>query len=209
MTRVQQQYHLVSRMAGRTTSVEPWIQVTNSRVSEKPRVLWQLPVCARITQAFCCTYTSASVWFTPNIMDSLLDFDQEYLDAPWGPYGRDLTLGIVSLASKFILQVLNSTKVLNHDTYKDLVHNRPEGLGLLTISNHTRWVTGCSTFCAAAAAVVVIQQSTINCDGCADCGRCHDVETIRLCYFSWLEAAACQGQHAGATHSTALCTCLL
>ncbi|KAF6249537.1 hypothetical protein COO60DRAFT_950041 [Scenedesmus sp. NREL 46B-D3] len=70
-------------------------------------------------------------------MDSLLDFDQEYLGPPWGPYGRDLTLGIVSLASKFILQVLNSTKVLNQDTYTELVHNRPHGAGLLTISNHT------------------------------------------------------------------------
>lgn len=81
-------------------------------------------------------------------MDSLLDFDQEYLGPPWGPYGRDLTLGIVSLASKFILQVLNSTKVLNQDTYTELVHNRPHGAGLLTISNHTRCVTGCSPcFC--------------------------------------------------------------
>jgi hypothetical protein len=80
-------------------------------------------------------------------MDSLLDFDQEYLGPPWGPYGRDVTLGIVSLASKFILQVLNRTKVLNHDTYKDLVRNRPQGVGLLTISNHTRYVNRCSTCC--------------------------------------------------------------
>eukprot|EP00882_Tetradesmus_deserticola_P034280 GHRQ01039280.1.p1 GENE.GHRQ01039280.1~~GHRQ01039280.1.p1 ORF type:complete len:151 (-),score=9.98 GHRQ01039280.1:36-488(-) len=80
-------------------------------------------------------------------MDSLLDFDQEYLGPPWGPYGRDLTLGFVSLASKFIMQVLNSTKVLNHNTYQELVLNRPQGVGLLTISNHTRCVTGCSSCC--------------------------------------------------------------
>jgi hypothetical protein len=108
-------------------------------------------------------------------MDSLLDFDQEYLEAPWGPYGRDLTLGIVSLASKFILQVLNRTKVINHETYTDLVRNRPEGVGLLTISNHTRCVTGCSTCCAA---TVVIQQSTMHSDGCAALGMLDNANTL-------------------------------
>jgi hypothetical protein len=74
-------------------------------------------------------------------MDGLLDFDADYrraLTAPWGPYGRDLTLGVVALASKFLLQVLNSTTVLGHDTYTDLVYKRPPGVGLLTVSNHTR-----------------------------------------------------------------------
>lgn len=110
-------------------------------------------------------------------MDSLLDFDQEYLEPPWGPYGRDLTLGIVSMASKFILQVLNSTKVINHETYKELVHNRPEGVGLLTISNHTRCVTGCSTCCAATA---VIQQSTMQGDRCAALGMLDEVRVCKL-----------------------------
>lgn len=73
-------------------------------------------------------------------MDSLLDYDAEYLRPPWGKYGRDLTLGLVSLASKFVMQVLNTTRVLNHDVYTNLVFNRPAGVGLLTISNHTRYI---------------------------------------------------------------------
>jgi hypothetical protein len=96
-------------------------------------------------------------------MDGLLDFDQEYLGPPWGPYGRDVTLGIVSLATKFILQVLNRTKVLNHDTYKELVHNRPQGVGLLTISNHTRYANRCSTCCC----YCCHQHSTMHSDGYA------------------------------------------
>lgn len=75
-------------------------------------------------------------------MDSLLDYDSDLTRPPWGPYGRDLTLGLVSAVSKFVLQVLNETKVINHDTYLDLVHNRPPGVGLLTICNHTRCVLG-------------------------------------------------------------------
>lgn len=75
-------------------------------------------------------------------MDSLLDFDQELLAPPWGSLGRDAVLGAVAGVTKLLLNVLNSTRAINHDTYLDLVMHRPPGVGLLTISNHTRWVRG-------------------------------------------------------------------
>ncbi len=71
-------------------------------------------------------------------MDSLLDYDQDLLVPPWGSLGRDAVLGVVATVSKLLLNVLNSTRVINHDTYLDLVMHRPPGIGLLTISNHTR-----------------------------------------------------------------------
>lgn len=71
-------------------------------------------------------------------MDGLLDYDQDLLAPPWGALGRDLVLGAVAAVTKLLLNVLNTTRVINHDTYKDLVCSRPPGVGLLTISNHTR-----------------------------------------------------------------------
>ena len=76
-------------------------------------------------------------------MDSLLDYDQELLAPPWGPLGRDVVLGTVAAFSKLLLNVLNTTRVINHSTYTDLVMHRPQGVGLLTISNHTRCVDAC------------------------------------------------------------------
>jgi len=75
-------------------------------------------------------------------MDGLLDYDQDLLAPPWGPIGRDLVLGAVAAVTKLLLNVLNSTRVINHDTYTDLVCSRPPGVGLLTISNHTRCGAG-------------------------------------------------------------------
>lgn len=71
-------------------------------------------------------------------MDSLVEFDADFLAAPWGAAGRDATLGLVAGISKLVLQVLNSTRVNNHGTFTDLVFNRPPGVGLLTVCNHTR-----------------------------------------------------------------------
>jgi monolysocardiolipin acyltransferase len=71
-------------------------------------------------------------------MDSLLDYDQDLLAPPWGAFCRDAVLGVVATVSKLLLNVLNRTRVTNHDTYLDLVMHRPPGVGLLTISNHTR-----------------------------------------------------------------------
>lgn len=70
-----------------------------------------------------------------------MEHDHDFISAPWGPFGRDLTLGVVSLASKLVMQLLNTTHIINHDAYLDLIYNRPSGLGLLTICNHTRQVT--------------------------------------------------------------------
>lgn len=71
-------------------------------------------------------------------MDSLLDYDQDLLAPPWGPLGRDAVLGVVASASKLLLNLLNTTTVQHHQRYVDLVMQRPPGVGLLTISNHTR-----------------------------------------------------------------------
>jgi monolysocardiolipin acyltransferase len=71
-------------------------------------------------------------------MDSLLDYDQELLAPPWGSLGRDAVLGAVATVTKLLLNVLNTTRAINHETYLDLVMHRPPGVGLLTVSNHTR-----------------------------------------------------------------------
>jgi len=74
-------------------------------------------------------------------MDSLLEPEDQlrerYLLSPWGEIGRSATLGIVSLCSKFLLRVLNTTNVDNLATFHDQVLNRPDHVGLITVSNHT------------------------------------------------------------------------
>jgi hypothetical protein len=72
-------------------------------------------------------------------MDSLLDFDEDILRPPWGPYGRNLTLGVVSGFSKLLLKVLNTTIVKDLDRLHQLVMHRDPGVGLLSFCNHTRW----------------------------------------------------------------------
>lgn len=59
-------------------------------------------------------------------------------DAPWGHFGRNLTLGLVAIGSKFLLNVLNTTKINNQDRTERAVSERPSGTGLLTVCNHTR-----------------------------------------------------------------------
>lgn len=75
-------------------------------------------------------------------MDSLLEPEdrlrEEYLRAPWGELGRSATLGAVSLVCKFLLNVLNSTRVEGLDTFLDHVQRRADGQGLITVCNHTR-----------------------------------------------------------------------
>lgn len=78
-------------------------------------------------------------------MDGLLEPEDSLarraaLEAPWGEYGRSLTLGWVSLLSKLVLRVLNTTTVEGLETYHRAVMQREEGLGLITVCNHTRWV---------------------------------------------------------------------
>lgn len=77
-------------------------------------------------------------------MDSLIEPEEElakkYLKAPWGELGRSATLGIVSLVSKFVLQVMNTFVSDGLNEFRATVLDRPEGVGLITVSNHTRSV---------------------------------------------------------------------
>ena len=73
-------------------------------------------------------------------MDALVDINDEILRPPWGQVGRSFTLGIISLGSKCLLQALNTFTVTSHDTFLDSVVKRADGVGLLTISNHTRYL---------------------------------------------------------------------
>jgi hypothetical protein len=77
-------------------------------------------------------------------MDSLIEPEEElakkHLKAPWGELGRSATLGIVSLVSKFVLQVMNTFESDGLDKFRAAVIDRPEGVGLITVSNHTRSV---------------------------------------------------------------------
>lgn len=73
-------------------------------------------------------------------MDTALepDVDPSLLQAPWGELGRSLTLGVVSLVSKFILGVMNDFSVEGQDVYLHHILHREPGVGLITVSNHTR-----------------------------------------------------------------------
>ena len=64
--------------------------------------------------------------------------EDDITNPPWGEMGRVVTLGIVSLFSKAVLTVANTTQVKNKDTFDELVMHRAPGKGLLTVSNHTR-----------------------------------------------------------------------
>lgn len=75
-------------------------------------------------------------------MDSTLEPEEPIISPPWGEFGRVFTLAIVSLTGKFVLNWWNSTKISNHSTLLDLLYHRDKGLGLITVSNHTRY---CST----------------------------------------------------------------
>lgn len=77
-------------------------------------------------------------------MDSIVDPPDDLIATepclpPWGPYGRDFTLGLVSLWSKFVLKVWNSTEVENKEDFLKQTMHRDEGQGLITVANHTRY----------------------------------------------------------------------
>ena len=57
---------------------------------------------------------------------------------PWGDFGRNATLGVVSLGSKLLLQWLNTYTTTNLSTLQNAINHRPHGRGLLTVCNHTR-----------------------------------------------------------------------
>jgi len=74
-------------------------------------------------------------------MDSLIEpeeqLSQKAIEAPWGEYGRSATLGVVSLFSKAVLLLLNSTTITGADIFEHHTVHRPPGTGLITVSNHT------------------------------------------------------------------------
>ncbi|GMH43675.1 hypothetical protein BSKO_11597 [Bryopsis sp. KO-2023] len=71
-------------------------------------------------------------------MDSVVDPDiPDYTAIPWGKTGRTITLGLVSLFSKAVLHVMNSTTFVNEARMHELAMRRPEGVGLITVCNHT------------------------------------------------------------------------
>lgn len=74
-------------------------------------------------------------------MDSLEECrieDARITSPPWGEWGRSATLGAVTGLAKMLLNVMNTTTVVNHDIWLRSVMERPAGVGLITISNHTR-----------------------------------------------------------------------
>lgn len=73
-------------------------------------------------------------------MDSIVELEHELTRPPWGAAGRALTLGLVSGFAKVMLTMVNSMTVENKDTLLKHVMERPPGVGLVTVSNHTRWV---------------------------------------------------------------------
>lgn len=92
-------------------------------------------------------------------MGSSVDDEQSQgvpVSPPWGTFGRDVTLGVVSLGSKFLLQWLNTYTTTNVSVLQDAVNERPVGQGLLTVCNHTRYMRlpltslTCHTICVLA-----------------------------------------------------------
>lgn len=74
-------------------------------------------------------------------MDAICEPDPFHgvpIDAPWGKLGRDFTLAFVSIGSKFVLNVLNTTRITNPERIEKAASERPPGTGLLTVCNHTR-----------------------------------------------------------------------
>ena len=73
-------------------------------------------------------------------MDSTLEPEEPIISPPWGEFGRVFTLAIVSLTGKFVLNWWNSTKITNQSTLLELLQQRDKGHGLITVSNHTRYI---------------------------------------------------------------------
>ena len=72
-------------------------------------------------------------------MDSTLEPEEPIISPPWGEFGRVFTLAVVSLTGKFVLNWWNTTKIANQSTLLELLQQRDKGVGLITVSNHTRY----------------------------------------------------------------------
>ena len=73
-------------------------------------------------------------------MDSTHEPEDPITSPPWGEFGRVVTFGFVSLVSKFVFNVWNTTHINNQAELLKQVQHRPKGRGLITVSNHTRQV---------------------------------------------------------------------
>ena len=71
-------------------------------------------------------------------MDALEEPDESITRPPWGAFGRALTLGLISATGKLYLSLLNTTELHNVEVLHRSVDDRPAGVGLITVSNHTR-----------------------------------------------------------------------
>lgn len=64
--------------------------------------------------------------------------DAEAVLPPWGEAGRVATLAAIAAASKFYLNVLNTTTIVGVERFQQASLDRDLGQGLLTVCNHTR-----------------------------------------------------------------------
>lgn len=62
----------------------------------------------------------------------------DYTQPPWGTFGRNIVLGVVSGGSNFITKGLNKFHVNGLQKFQEAVLQREEGTPLFTVSNHTR-----------------------------------------------------------------------
>ena len=76
------------------------------------------------------------------VLDDIAAVDDPVTRPPWGEFGRAFTLAAVGLVGKFTLTVLNRTEIRGGSAF-DAALIRPPGVGLVTVSNHTRYVLLC------------------------------------------------------------------
>ncbi len=76
--------------------------------------------------------------------------DHSYLAPPWSSHGRSLTLGIVSMAGKLVINVLNSSTFHNVEALRAAVDDASSASsgGLITVSNHASTLDDPFLFCA-------------------------------------------------------------
>ncbi|CAD7704851.1 unnamed protein product [Ostreobium quekettii] len=72
-------------------------------------------------------------------MDSLVDEPDlsDLRSAPWGPLGRGVVIAAVATFGRFVMTVMNTTRVVNESSAHDAIMARPRDVGLVTVSNHT------------------------------------------------------------------------
>lgn len=86
---------------------------------------------------------------TPRTREDAVD-DQSFLAPPWSSRGRSLTLGIVSVAGKLVLNVLNRSTFHNVEALRAAIDDASGASsgGLITVSNHASPLDDPFLFCA-------------------------------------------------------------